>query len=966
MSQMEERRKKAIITKEDIPTLTQVFTPDWIVRYMAENSVGRIWMESYPNSSLKQEMKYYVEDAEQEEEVQKKLDEVKYKNINPEDIEIIEPCCGSGHILVYVFDLLYKMYEEKGYSTREIPSLILKKNLTGMEIDKRAAQLASFSLIMKARSINSRFFNSTYYVVPEVIEIWDSRFLLYCDYLNQIKETKVLSDKQIKNIEWLVETFRYGKTVGSLLVVEKRDFNAIKESINKLENETVVNIFNSNFLTEGIKCLRHLLRQAEVMSTKYDVMITNPPYLGVSTLEKSTKTYLLENYPDSKTDLFSIFMDTAYIKANGFSALVNPDSWMFLSSYNKLRYKLLNNSFFATLMQLGLGAFDATVQTTAFVIRNTKCSSFNSPYYKIIKNDSDINKEDLFLKSKKNNENKYLRTNKQLRNIPESPIVYWLSDNVYSIFKNNSNLENYLNVKNGMSTTDNNKYTRIWSEVDINKIKFDSVDSTDAIKSRKKWFPYNKGGDYRKWYGNEIIVVNWENDGREIKKSAEGASGGRIVSQEFYFLSSLSWSKISTGQFSLRYYDCGSLFDVAGPSIFGDYNKRLYILGALNSCIKKVLLESISPTLNYERGHICKFPVIENSNYFNEVCSIVEENIKIAREEWDSFENSWHFKIHPLIKKNTSISVAFEDWKDERQSKWDSLKHNEERLNEIFIDIYGLQNELSANIDDKDISIRKADRSRDIKSLIHYLVGLEMGRYSLDVEGLAYAGGEWNSMNYVTYQPDNDGIIPIYPQFGMVDGLTGRIIKLIKIIYGEETYKENIDFIADALGKNNNESSEETLNRYFNDSFFSDHLLMYKTKTSGPRPIYWMFSSGKNNAFKCLVYLHRYNEETLARINSKYFLNESARLNAEVKDTAAQLEAADGREKLRLDKVYKVLIAKQKEMLEYGWVLDHMANQYIHLDLDDGVKVNYAKFQGIGIINDNGAKVKKDLLVPIK
>lgn len=392
-SDRQEFRDAKVVTKDLIPTLTQVFTPDWIVRYMAENSVGRIWLESYPNSALKGDMKYYVEDAEQEVEVQRKLDEIKYKNVNPEDIKIIEPCCGSGHILVYVFDLLYKMYEEKGYPAREIPTLILKKNLTGLEIDKRAAQLASFSLIMKARSVNSRFFNGSYYVVPEIYEIWDARGLLHSDYLNQIRETKLLNNQQIKDIEWLAETFRYGKTIGSLLMVERKNFDSIRLSIDKLENEAVINIFNSNLLTEGIKCLRHLLKQAEVMAAKYDVMITNPPYLGISKMEAAPKTYLQDNYPNSKADMFAMFMESPYTKKNGLIAMVNPDSWMFLVSFENLRKSIIMRQSIVNMIHLGLGAFDATVQTTTFVIRNAGVPG-NGVYFRLV---DEKDKETAFL-----------------------------------------------------------------------------------------------------------------------------------------------------------------------------------------------------------------------------------------------------------------------------------------------------------------------------------------------------------------------------------------------------------------------------------------------------------------------------------------------------------------------------------------------------------------------------------------
>lgn len=386
-------RDAKVVTKDLIPTLTQVFTPDWIVRYMTENSIGRLWLESYPNSPIKASMKYYVEDANQEPEVQRKIDAIKYKNVNPEDIRIIEPCCGSGHILVYIFDLLYKMYEERGYQAREIPTLILKNNLVGLEIDKRAAQLASFSLVMKARKLNSRFFSPTYYVIPSVVEIWDSRALLSTNYESTIAELKLLTNDEIKNIKWLVETFRYGKTVGSLLKVDKKDLNSIKNSIKKIEDNAVLTIFNSVFLTEGIKCLHHLIRQAEVMSAKYDVMITNPPYLGISKMEANPKQYLIDKYPNSKSDMFAMFMEAPYCKKNGFIAMVNPDSWMFLVSFENLRKSIIMKQSIVNMIHLGLGAFDATVQTTSFVIRNAEVAG-NGVYFRLV---DEKDKESAFL-----------------------------------------------------------------------------------------------------------------------------------------------------------------------------------------------------------------------------------------------------------------------------------------------------------------------------------------------------------------------------------------------------------------------------------------------------------------------------------------------------------------------------------------------------------------------------------------
>lgn len=944
-SDRQEFRDAKVVTKDLIPTLTQVFTPDWIVRYMAENSVGRIWLESYPNSALKNEMKYYVEDAEQEEEVQRKLDEVKYKNVNPEDIKIIEPCCGSGHILVYVFDLLYKMYEEKGYPAREIPTRILSKNLTGLEIDKRAAQLASFSLIMKARSVNSRFFNDNYYAVPEVYEIWDARGLFHSDYLNQIRETKLLNNQQIKDIEWLTETFRYGKTVGSLLVIEKKNFESIRLSIDKLENEAVINIFNSNFLTEGIKCLRHLLRQAEVMATKYDVMITNPPYLGISKMESSPKQYLVNHYPNSKADMFGMFMEVPYVKDNGFRSIVNPDSWMFLVSFENLRRDILLNQSIINLIHLGMGAFDATVQTSSFVLRKTNINYVGS-FKRLV---DEKNKESAFIAGN----GSFVTSRNQFTSIPGYPIAYW-AGKLFSEFKRSKKFEDFSIARAGLSTGDNDKYLRLWHEVSLENIAFEKNNNYEYISSGKKYVPVNKGGEFRRWFGNNEYIVDWSNPEQFHRPGT--------TYMDLYYKPALTWTVLTTGKFCTRYYGKGFLFDHAAASLFPN-KPELYpfMLGYMNTNVANYILDMINPTLNTGRDVVMRMPMPElSSDKFNKVVEISNQNIEMCTSDWNSNETSWEFKKHPLLN-NKLISEGFSAYSARIKSSHDLLKNNEELLNSIFIEYFGLETELKSEVDDKDVTIGLRNLQNDIKSFISYLIGIEMGRYSLDVEGLAYAGGEWNPMNYVTYQPDDDGIIPVYPQLGMADGLTARIIKLIKHIYGEDTYKENIDFIADALGKKNSESSEETLNRYLNEGFYADHL-----KTYQKRPIYWMFSSGKNDAFKCLVYLHRYNEDTLARINSKYFLNESARLNAEVNDTAAQLEAADGREKLRLDKLYKILSAKQKEMLEYGWVLDHMANQYIPLDLDDGVKVNYAKFQGIEIVNDNGAKVKKDLLVPIK
>ena len=630
-------REAKIVTKDLIPTLTQVFTPDWIVRYMADNSVGRLWLESHPDSAIKKELKYYVDDARQEPDVQKRIDQIKYKDVKPEDIKVIEPCCGSGHILVYVFDLLYKMYEEQGYQSRDIPTLILKNNLVGLEIDKRASQLASFALIMKARSKNSRFFNDDYYVKPMVYEILDSTLLLNVDYEKWIKESKILNNNQINDIEWLVEKFKYAKTIGSLLKVEKRNFVGIKESISLLREKFVQNIFSTDFYNEGLNRLEKLVELAEVMSAKYDVMITNPPYLGISKIEKNTKDYLSKNYPDSKSDMFGMFMEAPYCKKNGFIAMVNPDSWMFLVSFEGLRKKIIHNQYIVNMVHLGMGAFDAVVQTTSFVIRNTPIAT-NGVYFRLV---DEKDKEAAFLAG-----GGIIMNVSTYNSLPNALFGYWLSKKTIRNFVVGKPLGNYIEARNGFTTGNNDLFLRAWYEINNLNICFGATDSINALYTGKKWFPYNKGGDYRKWYGNQEYVINWMDNGKEIR------AFGHLVprSLNYMFFESISWSKICSSTISFRKFPRGFMFDVAGLSLFPKDNNSIsksYILGFLNSSVTQHYLNAMSPTLNYETGQIEQLPLIENNNY--RIDQLVESEVLISEDEWDSFETSWNFKKHPLI-----------------------------------------------------------------------------------------------------------------------------------------------------------------------------------------------------------------------------------------------------------------------------------------------------------------------------
>ena len=629
---------KETITKDTLPAVTQLFTPDWIVRYMAENSVGRVWMESYPNSSLRSDLKYYVDDAKQDDETNKKLDEIKYKNVDPEKIKVIEPCSGSGHILVYVFDLIYKMYIEKGYNTKDIPALILKNNLFGLDVDKRAAQLAQFSLIMKARSIDNRFFNEDRFVRPRVFEIIDSTTLTNSNYKECMKSLH-FSDASIKIAEYLDKEFEHAKVIGSLLQLEQKDYAVLMDDIKRCREVETPNLLEYPFFYEGINCLKQLVRLAMTLTKKYDVMITNPPYIGLSTLEAFPKKYLGDRYPNSKTDMFAMFMETNFVKKNGFLAMINMHSWMFLSSYEKLRKHIIQTQCIYNMLHLGAHAFETiggeVVQTTSFVIRNCAIPS-NGVYFRLV---DEKDKEAAFLAG-----GGIIMNLSVYDTLPSNIIAYWVSENFVNIFKKSTPLFNYCEPKKGLSTGNNDLFLRLWHEVDSNKEFFDATDYISAFASGKKWFPINKGGSFRKWYGNNEFVINYETNGKELKKY----SGSVIRNESYYFNESITWSMLSSSTLGIRFSPKGKIFEGAGPSLFIDEDKMDYILGLLSTKVALSFVKSLNPTLNINISDIGNIPIVDiNSN--SDVAVISKENVELSKEEWDSFEESWDFKKHPLI-----------------------------------------------------------------------------------------------------------------------------------------------------------------------------------------------------------------------------------------------------------------------------------------------------------------------------
>lgn len=639
-------KAKKTITKDTLPAVTQLFTPDWIVRYMTENSLGRLWLESYPASPLRNEMKYYVPNPEQTEEVQRKIDTIKYTSVNPEDIKIIEPCCGSGHILVYVFDLLCKIYEEKGYQKRDIPTLILSKNLYGLDIDKRASQLAAFALVMKARSVNPRFFNQNYYVKPQVYEIWDSRALYRIGYKKLLEETRLFSNDEIKDIEYLADTFRYAKIIGSLLKVKPMDWERINNIVSSLEQKVVYNVFNLDLLNIGVPLIKKLVVQAKVLSAKYDVMITNPPYIGISTMESPVKDYAIKNYPNSKTDMFAMFMETEFVKLNGFVAMINMHSWMFLSSYENLRKSILMTKEIITMAHLGARAFETiggeVVQTTTFVIRNGNFGG-NGVYFRLV---DSVNKEQDFVNSVHGGGVVRFKVKaERFSLIPGSPIAYWVTEQLFDSFVKGTQLGSIAAPRQGFATGNNDRFLRLWYEVDITNTYFKATDYIHALYTGKKWFPCNKGGSFRKWYGNNHYLVNWFNDGAEMKNF----SGSVIRNSPYYFQEGGTWSTIAN-DFSMRYSPKGFMFESKGSVCFvNDENWLKYVIGFLNCKIVNQLLLVLSPTLDYHEGPLSRVPVIKSESNKELIDNKVSVSINLAKLDWDAFEISWDFKKHPLI-----------------------------------------------------------------------------------------------------------------------------------------------------------------------------------------------------------------------------------------------------------------------------------------------------------------------------
>ena len=1003
-------KKNVKITKERIPSATQLFTPDWIVRYMVENSLGRLvisgqlvvdsgqsLVDSEEERIAKEKelaerfgWKYYLPEAKQDADVREQLNQLTTNNYSPETIKVIDPCMGSGHILVYAFDALMQIYTQMGYTDKDAVLSILENNLYGLDIDKRAFQLAYFAVLMKARQYHKFILKKQpqchIYAIAESNGINMKHLAYFGAQLDELAKPVALNQMQE-----LITTLHDAKEYGSIISVADYDWDLLHQFAAEFDISGEMNLFDSFGIEATQQRLQELVAVGEVLAQKYEVVVTNPPYMGSSGMGAKLSAYVKQNYPDSKSDLFAVFIEACHdiTAKNGYQAMITQQSWMTLPSFYNLRRKIIEKNNIINLLHLGSHSFNEisgeVVSTVSFVVSCDKIQCYFGKYKDLQNGNSEEEKMIDFLSDSKT----YVAKQDDFQLVPNMPIVYDSSIKSLEPFSKMQPLKSTVIAKPGMQTSDNDRFLRLWFEVELSKIGY-GLEHELAKKSSYKWFPYNKGIGYRKWYGNNDYIVNFFNDGEELKywlihnpKDPGTKHWSRNMrNYEYYFQEGITYTAIGQ-KFSARLNGKGYLFDTKGPTMFG---KNLEcVCGYVNSKVFDLYNRMLCKQMTKSGDSVNLAPFEYNSSCL-EAEKVVHQNISLSKSDWDAFETSWDFTKHPLVVNSdqcivnsessantqlttnhsslatsgqcivnsdslantqlttnhcslTTIAQAYQRWEEETNARFAQLKANEEELNCIFIDIYGLQDELTPEVEDKDVTVRKADLQRDIKSLLSYAVGCMFGRYSLDVEGLAFAGGTWDDSKYVTFKPDEDNVIPITDEDYFEDDIIGRLIAWLKVVYGAETLEENLHFIADALGTSG-DTARQKIRNYFLKDFFKDHCKIYQK-----RPIYWLYDSGKQNGFKALIYMHRYNADTSGQVRAEYLGKMEETYESEINRMQDIMDNGAGREVALAGKRKEKLQKQLHECRDYDAVLGHIALASIAIDLDDGVKVNYVKVQ---------------------
>ena len=981
---------KGTIAKKDIPTATQIFTTDWVVKYMIQNSLGKYWIERNPDSKLKDKLEYFVIP---------KNGEIVYidEKVSPEEIKFLEPCMGSGHILVHAFDILMEIYREEGYSDREAVRSIIENNIYGLDIDKRAYQLAYFAVMMKGREYDRRFF--TRGIFPNVTYTEESYFLFDDESKKILRNSKkinmdelrtnfyfdgiTIDDKQNQVGEYLIRIFEDAKEIGSLIKVENFDYNSFDRYLDECRERYVGSLIGEIWKENVYPLMKQIVKTTKILNNKYHVVCTNPPYLNK--YNPKLKKFVETNYKDYKGDLFSVFMVRVFdfLVEDGYSGWMTPNVWMFIKTYEELRRYIIENKKIESLIQIAKGSFykEATVDVITFILGNSKKRDLKGLFIRLedYKGDMEFQSKKVLEALENKNCGYFYETNgENFEKIPRMPIGYWISKNLLEDFEKGIKTSELVEPKVGLQTGDNNLFLRQWYEVEEKKISYNTKSINETENNEYKWYPHNKGGERRQWYGNYDYVVNWENNGNAIRnfKDSNGKLRSVVRNPNYYFKEAVTWSDVTSGNFAIRYREKGSIHDVVGMSVFSEKIDRLkYILGLSGTKISNSIFRLLNPTIHLPIGTFSNFPVIENEQIKLKVISIVDDCIKISKYDWNTFETAWDFKVSPLVNferyienynleneedsvSSTSIKTiekAYSQYKEFTNNQFLKLKENEEELNRIFIDIYGLQDELTSDVSDKDITIAKIFDTDDeindeikgnnyvltkadvVKQFISYAVGCMFGRYSLDEEGLAFAGGEFDKNKYSKFIPDEDNCIPITDSEYFSDDIVTRFVEFVKTVYGEETLEENLKFIAQALS-NKNDAPKDIIREYFLKSFYDDHLKRYKK-----RPIYWLYDAGKKNGFKALIYMHRYNEQTTAKVRIGYLHELQKHYERRASFLKDEIESNNNRKKA--EKELKKIKSQLDECKHFDEKMNHLASEYISIDLDDGVKVNYEKVQ---------------------
>ena len=973
-----EKKKEVIgsvVKSEDIPAATQLFTPNWIVNYLVQNSLGRQWLMTYPDSVLKAKMEFYIEPAEQTPEVLAALKAITPETLNPEELTFLDPACGSGHILVEAYSLLKEIYLERGYRLRDIPKLILTKNLYGLEIDDRAAQLAAFALLMMARADDRNILSSG--VTLNVLAIQQTDHLDTDALLQAFTHTKLHSKPQPRSNEFgfmdevraplyanapaptpstdplvtdlrqLLGFFKGAKTFGSLLQIPPALLNtlpALRERITALQQ-------NVDLTTTGLATLELLVRQAELLAQRYNNVAANPPYMG--SFFPTLKAFAKSNYPDSKADLFSMFIERClrFISDTGNGAMITMHSWMFLGSFRSLRQQFLQDATIWSMAHLGPRAFASisgeVVQTTAFTFMGQIVPQYRPSFFRLLEGDEDQKRDALLARHNRFNGLRHT----DFADLPGSPVAYWVTSQVRKLFRECDSLHQHAATKQGLATTNNGLFIRLWHEVDLQRVMFAATSEDDAEQSGKKWFPCNKGGAYRRWYGNHTYLINYEKRGRIICEYIDNTPGvkvksnGRVINRDCYFREGLTWSSLSSESFAMRYCPAGFVFETKGSMCFPARSENIWSLLAYgNSKLVDDFLGSLSPTLDYHEGPLGTIPFKPVAD--PRLTAIAQRCVEIARDDWNSSECSWDFDRDPLLAAGADrISNAWDRFASLAEARQHEMRSLEEDNNRLLAQEYGLEAEIDPRVADRDITLSRPCREEALADMMSFAVGCAVGRYSLDRPGLIYAnsGNEgFDPAAYATFPADKDGIIPVTEEHWFADDAAARFEEFVGKAWKPEHQDENLAFVAEGLGAKANESPRQTVRRYLSDGFYKRHLSksMYKN-----RPIYWFFTSGKQRAFQALVYLHRYNEGTLSRMRTEYVIPLQGKIAGRIEKLEAdKAKATSTSHSKAIQKEQDKLRKQQTELISFDEKLRHYADLRIKLDLDDGVKVNYRKF----------------------